>query len=509
MLLIFSGIMDVNLFSKRMVKGAIIVFFGMLLSKALAYLYVALLARLGSSEYGLLSLAISIVSFISIFSLLGLSTGVIRYISYYKGKRDDRRVKGTIISSLKLSLPVSLVLMILLFLYSEKISILIFHNSELIPILRLFSLTLPFMSLSDIFLGVIIGFQKINYKVLVKEIIESVIRLVFTFIVIYLGYNLLGVAVVYLISFVITSFLSFYLLQKRVFPFFKTKVIPILFTKELFVFSFPFIFAGVLTLIVKWTDVFMIGFFRTTSEVGVYNVALPTANLLVIVPTSLMALFMPIITEFYSKGKIKDIKTLSRINSKWIFFLNFPIFLLIFLFSKNILEIMFGSEYVTGNTALLILTVGYMVFSLVHIPNAILIMMKKTRLIFYISLISAGVNVVLNYYLIPKFGIVGGSIATSFSLVLIFILTFRSCYKLTKMQPLRLSYFKSIASGIVSLLIIYFIIQLIGSVSFILFILLSIAFLVIYSVLVYLLKGLDKEDKEIMRSFYIKFKKSF
>ena len=73
--------MDINLFSKRMAKGAVIVFFGMLLSKALAYLYVALLARLGSSEYGLLSLGISIVSFISIFSLLGLNTGIIRYIS--------------------------------------------------------------------------------------------------------------------------------------------------------------------------------------------------------------------------------------------------------------------------------------------------------------------------------------------------------------------------------------------------------------------------------------------
>src|SRR3989344_861656 len=501
--------MDINMFSKRMAKGAVIVFFGMLLSKALAYLYVALVARLGSSEYGLLSLGISIVSFISIFSLLGLNTGIIRYISYYNGKQDDRRIKGTILSSLRLSLPVSLVLMILLFLYSEKISILIFHSSELIPILKLFSLTLPFMSLSDIFLGVMIGFQKINYKVLVKEVIEGVIRLVLTFAVIYLGYNLLGTAVVYLISFMMTAFLSFYLLQKKVFPFFKTKVIPIFFTKELFVFSFPFIFAGVLTLIIKWTDVFMIGFFRTTSEVGVYNVALPTANLLVIVPTSLMALFMPIITEFYSKGKIKDIVTLSRINSKWIFFLNFPIFLLIFLFSKNILEIMFGSEYVTGNTALLILTVGYMVFSLVHIPNAILIMMKKTKLIFYISLISAVVNVILNYYLIPKFGIIGGSIATSFSLVLIFVLIFISCYKLTKIQPLKLNYFKSVASGIISLFIIYSLVYFIGDISFIIFVLLSIAFLIIYSVLVYLLKGLDEEDKEIMRSFYIKFKKSF
>ena len=80
-------------------------------------------------------------------------------------------------------------------------------------------------------------------------------------------------------------------------------------------------------------------------------------------------------------------------------------------------------------------------------------MMKKTKLIFYISLISAVVNVILNYYLIPKFGIIGGSIATSFSLMLIFILTLRSCYKLTKIQPLKLNYFKSVASGIISLFI--------------------------------------------------------
>ena len=302
--------------------------------------------------------------------------------------------------------------------------------------------------------------------------------------------------------------MSFYFLQKKVFPFFKTKVIPIFFTKELFIFSFPFIFAGVLTLVIKWTDVFMIGYFRTISEVGVYNVALPTANLLVIVPTALMALFMPIITEFYSKRKFIEISIISRITSKWIFFFNFPIFLLIFLFSKEILRIMFGSEYVVGNSALLILIIGYMMLSLVHIHNSILIMMKKTKIIFYISLISAVVNVILNYYLIPKYGIIGGGIATSFSLILIYILTFKSAYKLTKIQPLRLNYFKSITSGIISFSLIYFLVGLVEKdVSFISFVSFSTLFLIIYFLLVYLLKGLDKEDKDIIKSFYVKFKK--
>src|SRR3989344_5772248 len=338
--------MDVNIYSKKIAKGAAIVFVGMLFSKVISYLYVALLARLGSSEYGLLSLAMAIISFASIFALFGLGIGIIRYVSYYKGKRDNRKIKGIIFSSLRISLPISLILMALLFIFSEEISILIFHNIALIPIIKLLSLTLPFISLSEIFFSVIIGFQKIEYKILIKEILENAIKLILTFIVIYLGYNLFGVVIVYVLSIIITTLLSFYFLQKKVFPFFKTKIVPLLLTKELFIFSFPFILGGVLTLVIKWSDILMIGFFRTTSEVGVYNVALPTANLLVIIPTSLMALFMPIITELYSKNKFKEIKKISYINSKWIFFLNFPIFLLILLFSKEILNIMFGIEYV-------------------------------------------------------------------------------------------------------------------------------------------------------------------
>jgi len=498
--------MDINIFSKRIAKGAIIVFLGMLLSRALAYLYVILLARLGSSEYGLISLALVIVSFLSIFATLGLKTGIVRYVSYFKGKKDDKKIKGTILSSLKLSLPLTLVLMILLFIFSDKISILIFHNAQLTPLLKIFSFTLPFISLSEIFLGVIVGFQKIEYKVLIKEILENIIKLLLTFILIYLGYNLIGIAVVYLFSIVITSFLSFYFLQKKVFPFFRTKIIPKLATNELLFFSLPLIFGSVLTLIIKWTDVLMIGYFRTSSEVGIYNVVLPTANLLVIVPTSLMAIFMPLITELYSKKKFKEIKIISKINSKWIFFLNFPIFLLIFLFSREILKIMFGSEYVIGNVALLILIIGYMVRSLTHINYSILTMIKKTKLILYIGLLSALCNIILNYFLIPRYGIIGGSIATSFSFILSYILMFRASYKLTKIQPLKLNYFKSIIAGIISFFLVYYIIISIENISFILFVLLSLLFLLIYFVLVYLLKGLDKEDKDIINAFYIKFK---
>lgn len=497
---------NVSEFSNKIAKGAIIVFFGMLISKVLAYLYVALLARLGSSNYGLISLSLAILSFVSTFAGLGLKTGITRYISYYKGKEDNKRIKGSILSSIQISLPLSLILMILLFVFSEKISVLIFHNIELTFLLRILSLTLPLITMSDILLGIIIGFQRIEYRVLIKDILENFIRLIFTFIVIYLGYKLIGVAVVYILSFVITTILSFCFLQKKIFPFVKTNVIPKLLTKELLIFSYPLIFVGIFTLFIKWTDVLIIGFFRSTSEVGIYNVALPTANLLVIIPTAFMSLFMPVITELYSKKKFSKIILLSRINSKWIFFLNFPIFLLIFLFSKDILRLMFGAEYMAGSSALLILIFGYMVHSLTHIHTAVLTTIKKTKLILYISLLSATSNILLCYLLIPKYGIIGGSIATSFSFILSYLLYSRITYKLVKVQPLKLSYIKSILSGVISFFIVSYLISFFNNLSFVLFVLFSLLFLIIYSSLIYLLKGFDKEDIEVIKNFYLKFK---
>ena len=111
---------------------------------------------------------------------------------------------------------------------------------------------------------------------------------------------------------------------------------------------------------------------------------------------------MPIITELYSKRKFNDIKVLSITTSKWIFFVNLPLFFIILLFSKRILNVAFGSEYVAGYGALLILIFGYLFHSLTHPYTSVLGVIKKTNLILYIMIVAALINVLLNYILIPK-----------------------------------------------------------------------------------------------------------
>ena len=471
--------MKLKEYSNKIAKGALIVFIGMIIGKALSYSYVILLSRLGSSTYGLLSLGFAIISFLVIISLLGLSTSVTRYVAYYIGKRDKKSIKSTIISSIKIVLPLSVLISFILFLLSKQISIIIFKNTDLIPILKFFSLSIPLLALTDLFLSFIIGFQKIGYRTIIKDIIETLVKLFLTFIFISLGYGLFGVIAAYIISIVITFILSFYFL-KKIFPILNKNIKSTSLTKELLKFSLPLLFVGFLNLIIKWTDVLMIGYFIDASQVGIYNVALPTANLLVLTPTALMAIFLPIITNLYGKNKFNQIKKISKTISKWILFINLPIFFLIALLSKQIITIMFDPGYINASIPLYILLFGYLIHSFTHVHSSALTMIKKTNINFYIMLISIFINIILNYILIPKIGIVGGAIATSFSLIFVYISSAYTNYKINKIQVINFSYIKILLSAIISTIIISKIIKYFIVNSVLDIILIGLLFVIIY-----------------------------
>ncbi len=117
-----------------MVWGAAVMFLGRILGKGIGYFYIIFVARLGAAQYGMLNLGVSIASLLVALSVLGLDGGVLRYSSLYLAKNDRARVKGVLYSVLRICLPLSLILSVLMFLLSEYLAVSIFHDSSLILI---------------------------------------------------------------------------------------------------------------------------------------------------------------------------------------------------------------------------------------------------------------------------------------------------------------------------------------------------------------------------------------
>lgn len=482
-------------------KGGGISLAGTLIGMVIGYFFIIVASKLGPSDYGLLSLASAITSFAVIFALLGLDQGLLRYIPYYEGKKDTKKIKGAILSTVKICIFTSLFLFIITFIFSNQIATLIFHKPLLSPILKVFSFTIPLLALASLFTSSLRAFRKVEYDVSIRIIAEKSIRLLSFIILFFLGFSVLGISFSYLISAAGLFLLSFYFLNK-IFPLFKKSPKTISLGKELLSYSSPLLFSGVLLAFIAWIDLIMIGYFKTSVDVGIYNAALPTASLMFIIPSAITALFLPVITNLYGKNRQKDLKKVYKKTSKWVFLTNFPIVLIMFVFSDKIINIIFGQQYLAGSTALSVLAVGYLFYTIAYTSSNILSMMKKTKLILFITLIFASSSIILNYLLIPRYGVNGASIATSSAFLTAGTIYILSSYRYMKLHPFSIDYMKIFLVGVLSMLAVYgfrkFLPADIG--LFTTFFLFAI-FILIYISFVLLMKIIDKEDWEIINLF--------
>ena len=491
-----------------LLKAAGISMIGLVLSKLIAYLTTILIAKTGSNVLGILNLGFSIISFIAMISLLGLSNGILRYVSYYIGKKDKQRIKGTILSALKISSTIGISMLILTIIFSGYISINIFNKPELISVIRVFAFIIPLIIFIEIFASIFLSFKKIQYNTIIKDFGDKLFKLLLVFLFISLGFGLTGLACSYLFSSIITFSLLLYFLRKKEFGLFNNKIKPKSNTRELLIYSLPLILTSLLTLLQKWADTFVIGYYRSASEIGVYSIAFSTASLLAIIPTALMSLFIPVITSLYGQNNIRDIRKMSNNIVKWIFMINLPFAIILSIFSRELIKIVFGLEYANGYISLIILSLAYLILSMTHVYGSNLLMIKRTKLLSLFVLISTLTNILLNIILIPKYGINGAAIATLSSNIIFLILMIFSGKLVLNLQPIKKSFIKILFSGFLSTILIFYLYKNLANNLFSLIISILLI-LILYCLFLILFKCFSKDDINLMKNFKSKLSNKF
>lgn len=491
---------------KIVAKGAGIAFVGLLLGKIFAYLTRVFIARtMGPETYGLLSMGIAITSFLTIFSLFGLNLGLIRFIAYYRGKKNLRKIKGSIFSSLKISLPMSIVFSLVLFLFSEQISI-FFSKPGLFSVIQTFSLIPVFSVLMYLSFSILMGFNLIKNKVYVVDIGKNLSTLVFVIIFFFLGFKIFGAILAFVFGFLFSAILGLYYVKKIILPKIK-KIKGVYVGKELFLFSWPLLMVAVLLMVLSYTDVLMLGYFDTAANVGIYNAALDICILLAFIKTAFGSIFIPTISNLYSHKNIKEIRKIYKISTRWMFSAVFPLFLLLVLFPDKILNILFGKDFVLGSHSLMILAFGYLIDAFFGINEKTTISIGKTKVNFYLTLLAAISNIILNLILIPIYGMMGAAIAMTTALILYNLLLLLYLHRKIKIQPYDKNYLKPFFASLVSIGTVYLILKFIfKSVNLSLLIIGLLIFLVLYIFLILITRGLIKEDILIMKSIERKTK---
>ncbi len=124
----------------------------------------------------------------------------------------------------------------------------------------------------------------------------------------------------------------------------------------------------------------------------------------------------------------------------------------------------------------------------------------RTKIIMWCSFFGASVNVVLNLFLIPVYGVNGAAIATGFSLALITVLHLIFACRIGRVQPFRWSYVKPLFAALVAVAVVYGITQYVIGVSLVSLVVMLFVFGLLYFVLLLVMKGFDEADLVVMRA---------
>ena len=116
----------------------------------------------------------------------------------------------------------------------------------------------------------------------------------------------------------------------------------------------------------------------------------------------------------------------------------FPVAVLFWFYGKEIVNLVFGSEFREAYTPLVILSLGQLVSAFAGSVGFILNMTGHERDTAVGVTIAAAVNIVLNWLLIPRYQAVGAAWATGVSLAVWNVLLIHAVYRRTGLQSTAL-----------------------------------------------------------------------
>lgn len=349
---------------------------------------------------GLVIYALQIILFVAPIASLGLNQGLIRYGSFLKTIEEKNNLFSFV---LKKGLLINICFIILVLIFS------IFFNFK-IPetsfYLGLLSLTFITQFLFEI-IQIQFRLQKQNKTFAFSEFIYNIILVILV-----LGLSYFFKELGYAIALVSTPLLAFLIFIKRIKFSWKGnehfKFINLSFWRYGLFASM----SNVTTILLISIDILLIGNLMSSMEM------VTTFKYISIIPFSILFLSRAFMTTDFVEitektGNTKYIYTYIKNYIKLFSIISIGFLTFTLLFGKFILSI-FDPEYVSYFPTLIVLTIGISgILILRGLFGNLLSSIGKSHINFVIILIAIGLNIILNYYLIPIYEIFGAAITSA------------------------------------------------------------------------------------------------
>lgn len=373
---------------------------------------------LGAEMFGVFTLALAIVGYASIFDV-GLTRAVIREISIF---RDEREEKKKIISTASvLVIIMGMVAALILYFFSDAITNLLKISPALhlhvVNSLKILALSIPLFLITQIWLAILEGEERFGILNIYKSITGSLLSLlpvVFIYIKPELEYAIAGLVVSRLFCLIIAFFLCKGIVVEAKLSFSGPTL------KRLLMFGGWITVSNIISPLMAYFDRFIVSNQLGASVVAFYTAPSEAVARLGIIPGAFARAIFP---RLSASKSAHDRKRSKKLVTVLLLLITLPI-LLVGVVAGNWLMVLWMGPAFAGMSAtvLAVLLVGFVFNSLAQVPFASIQSRGYARITAYIHLVELVPYLVLLFYLIKGYGILGAAYAWTIRMAVDYLL---------------------------------------------------------------------------------------
>ena len=391
-------------------RGGFFLLSGSFISTVILALAAILVGRfLGPELYGQYSLSLVIPQMLFIFADLGITAGVVKYSASLRAEGKTDQATKIIKHALLLKTSAGLVFFLLNFVLADFLAATLLNRPDLGFYIRVASISIIFYMASSVAAAAYLGLDKTQYSALTTNI-QSISKAVISVGLVLLGFSVAGAVLGHVAGHIIGAVVALSILLLILRRSAGNSDDNVGFTetfKTLMSYGIPLYVSGILVGFVFPYQNFILAIFTTNVDIGNLQAAGNFVSLITVVSLPITTALFPAFSKLNSTTNDKT-TTFFKFANKYTTLLIIPMATLLIIFSKEIVQIIYGSTYQTAPLflsihCLLYLLVGLGYLNLTSLFNGL----GKTRITLKTSLITLVAILTLSPILAKAYGVPG------------------------------------------------------------------------------------------------------
>ncbi|MEM1525976.1 MAG: oligosaccharide flippase family protein [Ignisphaera sp.] len=493
-------------------RSAIILSLGdFIYSAVLALSYVIVIRFLGSEGYGLYSLVHSVPLLLYSFVSLSVDMAISRYIKFYISRNMVYEARNVVKVSLYIKILTGLSTTIICLIFPKPLAEIVINRPDAYNYIMLASTIGLLNSLYTYLLSVFVGLEEAWVNSIIK-ITYSISRTVTVIPLLLIGFYVVGAIASHIVSLFLAVAIGIIplisIVKRKLNVNLNKRVDDLsLIAKELISYSIPLHTSSLIATAVSMYQTVLLARTLTDTEIGGYRALTVFQTFITVILGPITIALLPMFTGINAKGgKEALLRALTRSN-KYISFIVVPLTLLTMVFSRELVYLICGPDYLFAYVYLPLLFAPYLLvgFGSATIPqlfNAI----GETKLNLYVSTISSAIFVPTSYILTMVldyrlWGFLASSLISSISSVTLYnVLLVKILKDKVNVKALNPLYASSLLALSIPALFLY--IPLPKPISLVRVVVGGVLYILLYIAFSVVLKALNEQDIEFFEKAF-------